>query len=178
MMLALSLSLLLVALGCGAATALNLHESSRDLVRLQARLRHATQWRREHERMQQQIEQWLELQRTAELTIATGNEVVRTLHQGISAIPFGILEAIPVTRDTTRIVRSVHDQISNTVYDVIGGTNKLLGSVLRQSLKTSANLPPRAGAESPADRALDNAPTTPIDQPAESDPKPPAKPRR
>lgn len=134
-MATLSLLLLAVtALGLAAIAVLQIPPlaSARRLEQRVARAREA--WRI-REQSQREIEQRIAMQRKAEQTIATGTEVVRTLHLGIAAIPFGILEAIPVTRHTTRVVRGVHDQISNTVYSAIGGTNRVLGSVLRQGLE-------------------------------------------
>lgn len=145
--------LLLLAVALTAGAVYLQWRLSRQIRSLGERIARTQVWLDEQERMQHELEQWLAVQRTTEQTIATGTEVVRTLHLGIASIPFGILEAIPVTRDTTRIVRSVHDQISNTVYDAIEGTNKLLGSVLRVGLDSSRSrrdTPTEALRETPA----------------------------
>ena len=53
-----------------------------------------------------------EIQQAAEMGVHLGTNTVRAVHMGIAAIPFGILEVIPATRHTSRLVRTVHDQIS------------------------------------------------------------------
>lgn len=73
-------------------------------------------------------------QQLAETAIDTGAATVRAVHLGISRIPFGILESIPVTRDTTRVVRQTHDLISEAVYGSIRGINKAAGHVTRTAL--------------------------------------------
>lgn len=85
-------------------------------------------------RMEAQLETLRQVQEVAEKGVEFGAEAVRAVHLGIASIPFSILEAIPVTRDTTRVVRGLHDGISNVVYDSITGVNRLLGGVLRQGL--------------------------------------------
>jgi hypothetical protein len=75
-----------------------------------------------------------ELQQAAELGVDIGAKTVRAVHMGIAAIPFGILDAIPVTRHPSRLVRTVHDEISGVVYDSISGGNRLIGSALRLGL--------------------------------------------
>ncbi len=60
-------------------------------------------------------------------TVVVGTGVVQTAHQAIAAIPFEVLEAIPVTRGTSRIVRGIHDEISGGVYRTIQGTSRSIG---------------------------------------------------
>ncbi len=67
----------------------------------------------------------------AEGSIEGGTRLVQGVHQGIAAIPFTILEAIPATRDPAKVVRKTHDFVAGGVYDAISGTNKLFGRVLR-----------------------------------------------
>lgn len=57
-------------------------------------------------------------------------EVTRFTHASIAAIPFTILEQIPATADTSRLVRRIHDDISRTVYDTISGTARGVSGVL------------------------------------------------
>lgn len=59
------------------------------------------------------------------------NSVVRDSHMAISSIPFEILAAIPATRDTSKVVREVHDTISGGVYGSISAVNKMIGRSLR-----------------------------------------------
>lgn len=74
-------------------------------------------------------------QQLTEATIDTGTATVRAVHLGIAAIPFGILEAIPATRDASKVVRRTHDLISEAVYGSIRGVNKVVGEVARSAVK-------------------------------------------
>lgn len=81
------------------------------------------------------------LEESIEGTTAT----VRAIHKGIASIPFGILEAIPVTRDTTRVVRGTHDLISDVVYSSISVANKTSGKVIRKGIgEIEGNKPDQA----------------------------------
>jgi hypothetical protein len=75
-----------------------------------------------------------EAQQLTETAVDVGTRAVRQIHFGIAAIPFGILEAVPATRDTTRVVRQTHDVIANAVYGSIRGANKLAGHATRGAL--------------------------------------------
>jgi hypothetical protein len=88
----------------------------------------------ESARAESQLDTLRQVQRGAEQTVHLGAETVRAVHLGIARIPFGILEAIPATRPVSRLVRGVHDGISNVVYDTITGANRAIGSTLRQGL--------------------------------------------
>ena len=76
-------------------------------------------------------------QTAAENVVAGGTNTVRAVHKGIASIPFGILESIPVTRDTTRVVRLIHDAISDGVYGGIKATNKALHQAARNAASAS-----------------------------------------
>ncbi|MGH8528817.1 MAG: hypothetical protein ACRETN_03100 [Nevskiales bacterium] len=91
-----------------------------------------------------------DVQELTEAALAGSTTAVRSIHRGIAAIPFTILENIPATRDTTKLVRGIHDLTADTVYGAISAINRALGSQLRQSLKPngqdapgSARLPPK-----------------------------------
>ncbi|MGQ0620264.1 MAG: hypothetical protein ACT4QA_10135 [Panacagrimonas sp.] len=90
--------------------------------------------RSESERLQQAEQRIVEAQRMAEYAVAGGTELVRAVHRGIAAIPFSVLEAIPVTRDTARVVRKTHDLISDAVYGTIKGVNRGIGVGVRLGL--------------------------------------------
>lgn len=81
------------------------------------------------QRSQQQL---MALQGSAEAGIEGTTRVVQRVHQGIAAIPFEVLEAIPATRDTARLVRGVHDLTSAGVYGSISAVNKGVGRGLRR----------------------------------------------
>jgi hypothetical protein len=136
-----SLLLLLLTLALAGGGLLLQRRSAGELEALHLAMRRVAVTFLEASRAEQQLEDLRRKQEMAEKTVHFGTSAVRTLHQGIASIPFGILEAIPVTRDTTRIVRAVHDGISNVVYDSITGTNRLLGGLLRQNLKPKAARP-------------------------------------
>ncbi len=78
------------------------------------------------------------LQEITEGAVEGGTELVRTIHHGIASIPFTILESIPVTRDTTRLVRGIHDLTADTVYGAISTVNRVLGNGMRHTLKPAA----------------------------------------
>jgi hypothetical protein len=80
--------------------------------------------------------QLLEAQEILEDTIDTTTSIVRTMHKSIAAIPFGILEVIPITRHTTQVVRITHDIISDVVYSSISIANKTSGKVIRKGIET------------------------------------------
>ena len=82
--------------------------------------------------------QLLDTQEKIEDTIDIATTTVRTVHKGIAAIPFGILEAIPTTRHTTKAVRITHDLISDVVYSSIKIANKTSGKIIRQSIGKAA----------------------------------------
>ena len=65
---------------------------------------------------------------TAALTLPA--EITRATHQGIAAIPFGILEQIPATAQQTKVVREIHDEISRGVYQAISGTTRGIAGLM------------------------------------------------
>lgn len=79
-------------------------------------------------------QQLLDVQQVLEGSIEGTTATVRAIHKGIAAIPFSILEAIPVTRDTTRVVRETHDFIADVVYSGISAVNKTSGNVMRKGI--------------------------------------------
>lgn len=90
-------------------------------------------------RLQKVESQLHDVQRMTEAAVAGGTQAVQAVHKGIAAIPFGILEAIPATRDTTRVVRVTHDAIAGTVYGAIGAVNKGIGSLLRAGINSETS---------------------------------------
>lgn len=101
-------------------------------------------------------QQFADAQRLGEVVVSGGTQTVRAIHRGIAAIPFGILEAIPATRDATRIVRASHDLISDAVYGGVDAVNRGVGRGLRAGLR--AGVPPaRSEAAAPAPAAKPTA---------------------
>ena len=70
-------------------------------------------------------------QQVTEAVVEIGTQTVQGVHQAIASIPFTILDAIPGVREPAKVVRAVHDTISEGVYAAIGGVNKLVGKGLR-----------------------------------------------
>ena len=84
------------------------------------------------------LEKMCDAQATAEQVLAAGGSVVREVHRGIAAIPFDVLAAIPATREPAKVVREVHDTLSDGVYGALSGINKAVGRELRKGLKSLA----------------------------------------
>lgn len=85
------------------------------------------------------VEQLEKTQALLESGIDETTAGVRALHQEIANIPFSVLESIPVTRDTTKVVRGIHDLISNGVYSAISVGNQMAGSASRSGIKNAAD---------------------------------------
>jgi hypothetical protein len=126
-------SLLLAVLGLlGAVAAWQAVELAGRRRALARRLRRATVQQAETKRVARARRQLAETAAAAATAVNAGNFTVQTAHQLIAAIPFGILEAIPATRDTTRIVRATHDAIAGLVYGAIGAASRQAAKGLRQ----------------------------------------------
>jgi hypothetical protein len=121
----------------------------RSLAQARTIERHADRLRRSSAlliEVRQRIEQQRRIAETQQLTetaVDVGTQAVRQIHFGIAAIPFGILESVPATRDTTRVVRQTHDLIANAVYGTIRGVNRLSGQAARGALGIRAGGRPR-----------------------------------
>lgn len=76
-----------------------------------------------------------DVQQVSESLVDEGTSVVRSIHKEIASIPFEILESIPTTRDTTRIVRGVHDVTSDGIYAGISAANRMLGRRMRKRMR-------------------------------------------
>lgn len=101
----------------------------------------------EGERLLRVEQQLAQAQRLSESAVALGAGVVRGVHRGIAAIPFGVLESIPATRDTTRLVRKTHDLIADAVYGSIGAVNRGVGAKLREGLRSGVETPAAGKSE-------------------------------
>ncbi|PTU31652.1 hypothetical protein [Stenotrophobium rhamnosiphilum] len=127
-----------------ALTLLALVISAALVVSLQRRMRAAQRLQRRNEAAVAELQLVTQIrgqisagQSVAENVVAGGTNTVRAVHKGIASIPFGILESIPVTRDTTRVVRLIHDAISDGVYGGISATNKVLHQVARNAASSA-----------------------------------------
>ncbi|MES2489611.1 MAG: hypothetical protein V4607_07440 [Pseudomonadota bacterium] len=124
------IALTLLALMVTATLVVSLQRSMRAAQRLQCRNEAAVAELQLIKQIRGQIRAG---QAVAENVVTGGTNTVRAVHKGIASIPFGILESIPVTRDTTRVVRLIHDAISDGVYGGISATNKALHKVARNA---------------------------------------------
>lgn len=79
--------------------------------------------------------QLAELQGRTESLIHGSTTTIRSIHREIANIPFDILNGLPATRDTSRVVRGVHDLTADGVYASITSLNRLMGKRLRRQLK-------------------------------------------
>lgn len=139
-------ALLLIAIGLLAVVGRRLFALQLDVQQLDADLQRSLADGRHLAERLATVETMRDAQATAEQVLAAGGAVVRDVHKGIAAIPFDVLDAIPSTRGPARVVRDVHDTISDGVYGALSGINKAVGRELRKGLKTLAEskvgLPP------------------------------------
>jgi hypothetical protein len=116
---------------------------------------------------------------SAGTSLALPVEVTQATHQGIAAIPFGILEQIPATAERTKAVRQIHDEISRGVYQALSGTTRGIAGLVRGGRIGPTQHAPRPvprpgpipGAERPAAvQPADNVPE--LEQPRRRRPRP------
>ncbi|HSW13293.1 MAG TPA: hypothetical protein VLI06_10675 [Solimonas sp.] len=139
MLLEAGTALLTFATFCGTLVAgLVLRD---DVVRLRLTIRRVETWQRDAGYTARAVSTLAQVQKLAEGGVSIGTDTVRGIHHGIASIPFGILEAIPATRDTTRVVRAIHDQTADTVYGAINLVNRVLGKGLRRGMGVDTPTP-------------------------------------
>jgi hypothetical protein len=81
--------------------------------------------------------------------VQLGSSVTRVGHQAIAGIPFGILSAIPATREGSKRVKDLHDGIADAVYGGIAGVSEGLGELSRRRLTGASATPPDADESDP-----------------------------
>lgn len=96
----------------------------------------------------ERLERW---QQHTSSGIAGGTAAIRAIHQGIASIPFGILEQIPSTSQTTRQVHRIHDLSSEAVYASVQQANRWLGKRAREHLQRGYRHPIRDADEADRD---------------------------
>ena len=75
--------------------------------------------------------------------IQLGAGLAQSGHQAIASLPFGILRAIPLTREGSSRVRDTHDDTADSVYDTISSVSDGFGRAVRKKLLGGpAELPP------------------------------------
>lgn len=179
---------LLIAIGLLVAVGLRTLKLKQELLRLEADLQRALADGRAQAERLATLENLREAQATAEQVLAAGGSVVREVHKGIAAIPFNILESIPATREPSRLVRGVHDSITEGVYGALSGLNKAVGREIRKGLQEAAtgrDGTSKPGAPTPASPPVIQAPIpapdpsqVKIETRIEPKPEPPAGKRR
>ena len=156
------ITVLLVAALAAVAAALALAwRLRRSLQRIDPDIARAEAEGAEQARRVEALESLQDVQRTAEQAVETGAAMVREVHRGIASIPFDILENLPGTAAPAKVVRGVHDAITDGVYGALSGLNKAVGRELRRGLDAKAaarsadtgGTPPAPTAASPADDA-------------------------
>lgn len=126
--------LALAALSLCAIAVARLFALERDIIDAANRWRRSADLLVEAQNLQRRQQLLADAQQFAETVVDTGTSTVRAVHFGIARVPFGILEAIPVTRDASRMVHQAHDAIADAVYGTIGGINRIAGRALRGAL--------------------------------------------
>jgi len=140
-----SLVLAVVVLG---ATGFAIHEVRRQelaTTELQRIVLRQRMWRSEQALFLTSRERLAGLGDSATDTVDLPTAITRFSHDAIAAIPFAVLESIPATADTTKVVHQIHDEIAHSVYDAISGTTRGIAGLIRRGLATPAQ-PPRPGA--------------------------------
>jgi hypothetical protein len=85
--------------------------------------------------------------------------ITRFGHDTIAGIPFTVLESIPATAETSKVVRELHDEISHAVYDAISGTTRGIAGFVRRGLTGGPS--PRKASAPPAASAAPGEPAAP-----------------
>ena len=70
---------------------------------------------------------------TAETAVTAVATVAQTGHLAMAAIPFEVLAAIPGARKPAKLVRGVHDNIADGVYESISALNKGINAAVRRA---------------------------------------------
>lgn len=144
----LELSALLLLL-CGAGAAVLLVRQERALAAMAAQAERSAAARAECRWWRESQMRLAEWQEVTESSVDGGVRATRAVHQGIAAVPFTILESIPATRDTTKLVRGIHDFTADNVYAAISAANRFLGQGSRRAIHR---------ADNPSARPADGAP--------------------
>ncbi len=74
-------------------------------------------------------------QRMTETFLTFSAISLRRAHMSFAEIPFGLLESIPTTRKTAKIVRQAHDLIAEFSYGSILGVNQAAGRFARNAIE-------------------------------------------
>lgn len=134
--------LLLLAAALAAVAVWRSRRASGLLKTLEEDLRRAETAGQEQAARIAALETLRESSQLAEHAIATGTAVVKEVHKGIADIPFSVLEAIPATAKPAKVLRGLHDSISDGVYGALGNLNRAVGRELRKGVPLPDEAPP------------------------------------
>ena len=121
----------------GVATgvaAVRVRRTERELIDLQTASARRQRRARELELFSRRRTEVVERTETALAVLDGGTSATQLGHQLIAAIPFAILEAIPVTRPVTKVVHGVHDATADSVYKLLGVAAREASRRMRESL--------------------------------------------
>ena len=138
--------LLLLAVGLAGWAVWRGRKAARQLQQLEADLHRAEVAGQEQAQRIAALETLRDGQQLTEHAIATGTAVVKEMHKGIADIPFSVFEAIPATRAPAKLLRGLHDSISDGVYGALGNLNKAVGRELRKGVPL-ADVPAQAAPD-------------------------------
>ena len=74
-------------------------------------------------------------------TVAFGSAVTRAGHRAVTAIPFGLLRAIPATRERAERMQAAHDERAAQMYDAIDSVSARIAEGVRKRLTGAEGLP-------------------------------------
>ncbi len=128
--------LLLILVGlCNVLAIYEVIRSNKILKTTSSEIHRSVVHQRELAQLLETHHQLSDIQNITETVVDTGTATVRSIHKEIANIPFEILESISATRDTTRVVKGVHDLTADSVYSSISLLNRQLGKRLRKHMK-------------------------------------------
>ncbi|HEX4872494.1 MAG TPA: hypothetical protein VFV27_09295 [Nevskiaceae bacterium] len=129
------LGLAILVLALAAAVAWELHQL-RSLLAAQAARRQAAEARgADLARRAAALDELISHQQLAEQALDSGAALVQEVHRGIADIPFSVLETVPGVAPAARVVRQLHDRISDDIYQSLRGLNRAVGRELRRGVE-------------------------------------------
>lgn len=83
---------------------------------------------------------------------SAGDDVIRRSYDVIAGVPFALIEASPMPKETVRVLRDAHDAAVNGVYSTIWGIDRTVGLGILDKLtghagRSEAREQPGGGAE-------------------------------
>jgi hypothetical protein len=129
----------LAATGAGFA-AHRVWRSNREVKQIEAEAHRHEAYVRELETFSEAREVLVQRTETTAAAVELGTSVAKFGHHAIAAIPFTILEAIPVTRYPTIAVHRTHDLVADNAYLAAGRAAQAFSLWVRQSLSARNDL--------------------------------------